>query len=275
MKALMGSVWHGLRWIARLADRGIGWIWGLSLRYLVRGRPQWDDAKARYRVLCAERRGFDIRLLRWAATICSCLAAMAVFWFSVETELGGLNFPLGLGRGSWPAIARWAAAAMCVCLGTLLVTYFGHLLLRRMRFTLLEWLVAILLLGGGEGLILSTPGLFEAPWTAIALAGCPVAWVAWGMAGGLAEIELLGIRHTLARIGILALNWLRVLYLPLLAVAVFLIYFRIVAWPLVAPRMIWWAVGIIVLLVVSGMAMFGVSRLARREARRILGLEVR
>jgi hypothetical protein len=180
---LGGFIWRGL-WVV--------------VRHIPPRQPPWPAYRVMLRERHALRHGYDLTWGRHALTLVSVTTTVnAVGWMK-------------------PGLAL-AATIADVVFGFLLTAYFAHLLFRRLQCSLLEWCLIIAVLGNAMGLILTTPGLERLSATGGALGLLVSGWVLYGAVVGLAQAKLLGLRHALARLGVLILAWLRIASPALLA----------------------------------------------------------
>ncbi len=130
----------------------------------------------------------DLRSLRWAITVCALLTAANVF------------------RSYEPAL--WVAAVANTAFGVLLCFYFGHILLRRLQCSLLEFMVIGAVLFNVEGLLLTSPGFMAFGWLWASWLGLvAAAWVLAGAVNGLAASQILSVTGSAPRLGLLAAHW--------------------------------------------------------------------
>jgi hypothetical protein len=137
----------------------------------------------------AEDMEFDFGWLRWLLTLCV-LAGAANFFIDYNEAL------------QWTALIVDAATGLLLCL------YFGHILCRRLQFSLLEFIFMIAVLGNFEGMLFAIPGILQLwlPLTILALA--VAAWIFYGMAIGLTQARILGVTSSGKRLLIFAAAWL-------------------------------------------------------------------
>ena len=79
---------------------------------------------------------------------------------------------------------------LCVLLSMLLF-YFAWLYFRRTQAGLLENILGMVVLGNAEGLVLSTPGLWNDPMSAVLLGMAIVCWVFKSMVFGIVQADIL------------------------------------------------------------------------------------
>lgn len=168
-------------------------------------------------------RGFDLAWVRW-------LLSLLIVAFSIyeATQLGEMD---------WISFVLGSAFAL------LLVVYFGHLFIRRMQCSFLEFALLIAVMGTMQGLIFSLPGFSRMPkvvWPLCMLLG---AWLLNGAVIGLVQARLLRIERGWKRAGLFLAAWLGGAAPALILGAGLLAIFRHVSrGALVSDRMSVWMV---------------------------------
>jgi hypothetical protein len=149
----------------------------------------WQRRKQRLRERKRAAAGFDLGFLRWLL----CLSAI----LTPANLVDGVD------------CVRVAAGINNVVFGVLLCVYFGHILLRRLQCSLLEFSLLIVVLGNALGLLLTTPGVYYLGWTWItALLSVVTGWVLFGAVGGLTQARLLNATRPLSKVGFMLSGWL-------------------------------------------------------------------
>jgi hypothetical protein len=156
---------------------------------------------ARWRERALARRAFEPRWRRWPAT--AVLAAAAVLYCCGQAQA-----------------MEWALVGFFV----VMAAQFGLLLALRLRFSLLEMLCAAIVCASVNGLLLTMPGMSRSPSAALSLAIIVCAWVAYGLAIGMAQIHLFEATRPLTRLGLLAAAWFTTLA-PTLVLGAALIWY--------------------------------------------------
>jgi hypothetical protein len=138
---------------------------------------------------CKSIGNLDLAWLRWPLTLCALLMAANIFYFQ--------------------PVAQWIALVANCAFGTLLCLYFGHLLLRRLQCSLLEFMVIVTLLFNLEGLLLTSRGLLSMGplWTS-GTAALAAGWVLYGAVSALISARLLRVSKSTHRLGLLVASWL-------------------------------------------------------------------
>jgi hypothetical protein len=147
-------------------------------------RATQQDSPARR---ARQEHNWDLKWARWAVT------GLALATLSEATLLH---------EGRW-----WIAVTVNLLCGLFMVFYFGHLLLRRLQCSLLEWCAIIILLGNAEALLFTTPGILKSVTFAIPVSVLIAAWVLYGSTLGLVQARLLGVEQAAGRLGILLAAW--------------------------------------------------------------------
>lgn len=173
----------------------------------------------------ATSEGADREWARWAVTAPAVFLLPALNGSRIEREDLVLT-----------AVAAFGA---CVTL------YSGHILLRKLRFSLMDAILIVILFGNFFGLLLTMPAMPKGLEYKATLAAGVVGWILYGAVIGISRAELLGIRNSLGRSGLLLLSWLTTASLGLVFSGVGLILLKDSM--LVSPRMLSWAVPLIVL----------------------------
>jgi len=198
-------------------------------------------------------RGYDLVWARWLLTF----SAVAL----------GVN--LSIIKADW---VRWATLGVNAFFGLLVLFYFGHILLRRLQCSLLEFCVLALVLGNLLGLVFSLPGVAKSPFLAVTLGLFCSAWVLHGMVAGFVQAELLKIRRAAPRALYLVASWWGSLAPVLLAAAAALFWLprgSLSDW--IAPPMFAWRIPFVVLGTAGTVLRFVFEWRARRAARQVLG----
>ena len=139
----------------------------------------------------AAAKGFDSGWLRWPLNLCT-LACAANFFAFVD----------------YHEVFQWTALIADAATGLLLCLYLGHILFRRLQFSLLEFVLMIAVMGNFEGLLFTTPAIFFG-WVGLAsLALLVAAWILYGMVEGLVQARILGVTKPWQRVLILVAAWL-------------------------------------------------------------------
>ncbi len=133
--------------------------------------------------------GFDLKLLRFPVMITALLSALLPFDFHPAVNIA--------------AIVAFPILGLLVCL------YFGHILMRRLQCSLLEFGVLIVVFGNAAGLVLTSSGTIALSWNWL-LTICLVltAWIVYGAVRGMSQARLLGVGVGPGRIVMMLLGWL-------------------------------------------------------------------
>jgi MFS family permease len=233
-----------LRKLARWGEARPGSFWCRYWPYLL-SAGEWRRYAKRRR---AASQGFELGWLSWTGS--------ALFLLAFT------NF------APWPP--QWSVVNTVgnLALGALIAAYFGHLFLRRLQCSLLEWILLIAVLGNAEGLVLATPGLWRLPLLAFTLAAFMAGWVFYGAVLGLVQARLLGVKSVPARLGLLIAAWW-----SLASPALLLCGSLLALWGqgLAGPRGALWGWPILALGVLGAVLGLWLMRRSAKAARAVLG----
>lgn len=196
--------------------------------------------------------GFDVGWLRWAVSV---LALASI------TNLFSII----------PGVMRIATIANGA-LGMLLLCYFGHLLLRRLQCSLLEFCVLIAMLGNMLGWLVTIPGISGNPPALVSASALLSAWVLYGAVMGLTHARLLAADRQLARLALMAFVWLSTAAPVLIFVSATIWFFKNTGKGLlVSPDIERWALPFFVVGLCGLVLRLVMTIVTVRSARRILG----